>query len=276
MQLHFTSGYHSEGDSQTKRTKPDTGTVPSNYQEDNWLDLLPLTEFICNNAPSVTTGISLFYVNKGYHLNIFIHLEYELASGRAQEFAIGLEDLHTALKEQIKTVQSHYQFSADTHHAPAPSLPIGSYAFVKVQFFHTTRPSKKLAEKYLGPFEVIAQVGSHSFTLCLPNSMQAGHPVFHILMLKPMHGNIILECTQLPLPLVKIDGEPEYEISEILDSKIDKCQKHCNILYLVQWTSYEGTDKETSWILANELCHTSEIIAEFHKSYPDKPRPWES
>jgi hypothetical protein len=45
-------------------------------------------------------------------------------------------------------------------HTPAPEFAIGSFAFVKAQFFRTTRPSKKLAEKYLGPFEIIGQAGT--------------------------------------------------------------------------------------------------------------------
>ena len=170
--------------------------------------------------------------------------------------------------------QSQYQASANARHAPAPSFPTGSYTFMKVQFFCTTWLFKKLMEKYLGPFEVIAQVGTHSFTLRLPDSMGAVHPVFHVSMLEPMHGNIIPEHTQSLPPPVKIDGEPEYEISEILDSKIDKHWKHCNIIYLVCWTGYEGTDEETSWILANELGHASKIVADFHKAYPSLPRPW--
>ena len=93
-------------------------------------------------------------------------------------------------------------------------------------------------------------------------------------MLEPTHGNIIPECSQSPPPLVEIDSKLEYKISEILDSKIDKHRKHCNIVYLVQWTGYEGTDEETSWTLANELGHASEIITDFHKAYPDKPGPW--
>ena len=129
------------------------------------MDLLPLTEFAYNNAPSTTTGISPFYANKGYHPNISIHPERELASRKAHEFAIDLDELHTALKEKIRTAQPRYQASADACHTHAPSFPTGSYAFVKAQFFCTTQPSKKLTEKYLGPFEVIAQVGTHSFTL---------------------------------------------------------------------------------------------------------------
>ena len=142
MWLHFTSGYHLEGDSQTEWTNQTLGQYLqgySNYQQDNWSDLLPLAEFTYNNAPSTTTGISPFYTNKGYHLNISVHPEHELASRRACKFAINLDELHTTLKEQIKTAQSYYQASADAHHAPAPSFPIGSYVFVKAQFsYHPT------------------------------------------------------------------------------------------------------------------------------------------
>ena len=54
-----------------------------------------------------------------------------------------------------------YQGTTDTHQLPAPEFLIGSWAFVKVQFFHTMRPLKKLADKFLGPYKVIAQPGTH-------------------------------------------------------------------------------------------------------------------
>ena len=86
MRLHFTLGYHLEGDGQTEQTNQMLEQylqVYSNYQQDNWSDLLPLAEFTYNNAPSTTTGISPFYANKGYHPNISVHPERELASRKA-------------------------------------------------------------------------------------------------------------------------------------------------------------------------------------------------
>ena len=68
-----------------------------------------------------------------------------------------------------------------------------------------------------------------------------------------------------------VNDKPEFEISEILDTEIDNCRRACKLLYLVRWTSYEGTDEETSWILASELGHASKLIAEFHTKYPAKP-----
>ena len=56
---------------------------------------------------------------------------------------------------------------------------------------------------------------------------------------------------------------PEYEISEIVDSKIDKRHK-CPLLYRVRWLGYENTDNEFEWIPASKLEHAQEFIAEFH------------
>ena len=103
--------------------------------------------------------------------------------------------------------------------------------------------------------------------------MRAVHPVFHVSMLEPATPNTIPNRIQPPPPPVEIDGEPEFEISEILDSKIDNRRRLCKLLYLVRWAGYEGTDEETSWILASELGHALEIVADFNAAYPDKPGP---
>ena len=102
--------------------------------------------------------------------------------------------------------------------------------------------------------------------------MKAIHPVFHVSQLEPSTPNTIPGRTQPPPPPVEIDGEPEYEISEILDSRIDRRRK-CKLQYLVRWAGYEGTDEETSWVLATELEHARELVSDFHKAYPDKPNP---
>jgi hypothetical protein len=279
MKLHFTSGYHPEGDGQTERTNQTLEQylrAYCNYQQDNWSELLPLAEFAYNNAPSATTGISPFFANKGYHPNLAIHPERDLTSARAREFAIDLDELHAELRNHIAAAQARYQRTADKHRSPAPDFKVGEHVYVKAAFFRTTRPSRKLAEKNLGPFEILAQVGTHSFTLRLPDSMRAVHPVFHVSMLEPATPNTIPDRTQPAPPPVLIDGEPEFEISEILDAKLDNRRRTCKLLYLVRWTGYEGTDEETSWILASELGHASEVVADFHAAYPAKPGPLSS
>ena len=275
MQLHFTLGYHPEGDGQTERTNQTLKQylcVYCNYQQDNWSDLLPLTEFAYNNALSATTGVSPFFANKGYHLNITIHPECDIASSRACDFAVDLDELQSTLKAEISAAQQHYQKSADARRSPAPDFKVGDKVFVKAQFFRTTRPSKKLSEKYLRPYKIISQPGTLLFILCLPESMHSIHPVFHVSMLEPTTSNTFSERIQLtPAPVI-IDGEPEYEISRIVDSKIDR-RRACKLLYKVIWLVYEDTGDESKWISASKLSHAVDLVSDFHIAYPTKPGP---
>ena len=162
---------------------------------------------------------------------------------------------------------------ADSRRLPAPEFKIGSHTFIKVQFFHTTQPSKKLSKKYLGPYEIIACPGSHSVTLQLLDSLCTVHPVFHVSMLEPAVPNMIPGQVQSPPPPIMVDDEPEFKILEILDTKIDNCCRTCKLLYLVCWTGYEGTNEETLWIHGSELGHASKLITYFHTAYPAKPGP---
>ena len=243
MQLHFTSGYHPESDGQTKymnQTLKQYLYIYCNYQQDNWSELLSLTEFAYNNTPSVTTDIFPFFANKRYHPNITVHPKYDIASSRAYNFAIDLDELQSTLKSEISTAQQHYQKSTDAQCSPAPDFKVGDKVFVKAQFFQTTRPSKKLSEKYLRPYEIISQPGTLLFTLCLPESMYFVHPVFHMSMLKPATSNTFSKRIQLaPTPVI-IDRKPKYEISQIVDSKIN-CRQSCKLLYKVIWLEYEDT-----------------------------------
>jgi hypothetical protein len=275
MKLHFTSGYHPQGDGQTERvnqTLEQYLRVFCNFQQDNWSTLLPLAEFAYNNAPSETTGVSPFFANKGYHPNLAIHPERDMASARARDFAVDLGELHDNLKVHIAQAQRRYQKGADNRRLTPPDFKIGEKAYVKVQFFKTTRPSKKLSEKNFGPYEIIARPGADSFTLRLPESMRSVHPVYHVSMLEPHSPSSIPNREVEPPPPVEVEGEVEYEIAEILDTKIDR-RRRCKILYLVRWSGYEGTDEETSWLPADELAHAKELVDDFHKAYPDKPRP---
>jgi hypothetical protein len=246
-----------------------------NYQQDNWAELLPISEFAYNNAPNATTGVSPFFANKGYHPNLSVHPKRDIASSRTREFAEDLEELHQQLQKSISEAQVHYQDSADRQRTPPPDFKIGDKAFIKAEFIQTTHPSKKLSKKFLGPYEIISQVGSLSFTLRLLDSMRGVHPVFHVIMLEPETPNTITNQIQHPPPPIDIDGEQEYEIAQVLDSKVDQHRK-CKLLYLVKWSRYEGTDEETSWLPATELKHAAELIMNFHLSYPHKPGPTQS
>src|SRR5258707_7803669 len=141
MKLHFTSGYHPEGDSQTEHINQVLEQylrAYTNYQQDNWALLLPLVEFAYNNAASATTGISPFFANKGYHPRLSMNLLAPSSSSEAQHYMADLDQLRSQLKVLIAEAQECYQKAADHQQIPSPAFRIGNCVYVKAKFFRTT------------------------------------------------------------------------------------------------------------------------------------------
>ena len=106
----------------------------------------------------------------------------------------------------------------------------------------------------------------------LPEQFRSVHPVFHVSQLEPAEPNPFPHRRQPPPPPVEVEGSMEYEISKILDSKLDRrFQTDRALRYLVRWTGYEGTDEETSWLPAEDLKHAPDLRRAFHHRYPLKP-----
>ena len=278
MELHFTAGYHPEADGQTERTNQTLEQyirIYCSYQQDDWHHLLPMAEFAYNNAPNASTGISPFFANKGYHPNISVRPEVDMRSDTARDFVVNLDELHNFLREEITNAQTRYKEQADKSRMISPEYPIDSEVYVLAKHIKTTRPTAKFSEKYLGPFKVLERVGTHSYKIQLPHYLRLIHPIFHVSQLEPSMPNEIPNRTQTPPPPIEVDGEEEYEVAEILDSKLDRRYRRCPLRYYIRWSGYEGTDDEFAWVAANEL-HTDELLSAFHTRYPRKPGPLSS
>src|SRR6266436_833282 len=128
MRLHFTLGYHPEGDGQMEcanQVLEQYLWTYTNYQQDDWAMLLPMAKFAYNNATNMMTGVSPFFTNKGYHLEFTADLQADTSSAEAQTFMADLECIQAELKENITQAQERYRKNADKHRAEPPELEIG-------------------------------------------------------------------------------------------------------------------------------------------------------
>jgi hypothetical protein len=116
----------------------------------------------------------------------------------------------------------------------------------------------------LGPFVISGKVNEVAFRLELPSHMHL-HPVFHVSLLEPCATSSIRNRVVPPPPPLQLFDEPEYEVEPILDSKITRNK----LYYLVDWFGY--SPKDQTWEPAKNLSNAQEIVAEFHRRYPDKP-----
>jgi len=235
IRLHFSAGYHLKADGQTEcmnQTLEQYLWIYCNYQQSDWARLLPLAEFTYNNTSSSTTGLFLFFANKGYYPSLQVQTAHELSLQSAKKFIADLETTHMELKQAITKTQKCYQGPADAQQSTAPIFQAGNAVYVLVKFIKTTRPSKQLSERYLGPFFMTERVGSHLYLVKLPEHLRAIYPVFHISQLKPAPSNNIPNRSNPPLSPIELDGNLEFSVAQILDSKWDR-QRINPLLYYV-------------------------------------------
>ena len=125
------------------------------------------------------------------------------------------------------------------------------------------RPSAKLAPKRHGPFKITKVLSPITYQLELPPQWKI-HDVFHADLLTPyreteLHGP---NFTKPPPDL--IDGEEEYEIEEVLQSR--RHGRGRKVQYLVKWKGYP--DSENQWVDWDDL-HADEALADFKRKNPD-------
>jgi hypothetical protein len=271
--IHFTSGYHPEANGQVERMNQSLEQylrIYCSYHQDNWDELLPLAEFTHNNTPSDSTGISPFYANKGFNPNLTVYPDSEISSVRARDYAVNIADLQLLLKDELKIAQDRFVRSGNQQRSPPPDLKPGDKVYVLAKHIKTTRPTPKLSEKYIGPYTILAKPSRHAYTVELPRDLRQVHPVFHISQLEPYPEDQFPGRHQSPPPPVEVEGHPEWEIADILDSKIDK-RFRAKLRYKVKWMGFEGTVEETEWIGADDLENAKDTVRDFHALNPTRP-----
>ena len=229
----LSSGYHPESDGQTERTIQTLEQYLRcfvNYQQDDWLTLLPLAEFSYNNSKHASTGVSPFFALTGQHprwsFNDFSTSVNPSAEDRLQR----LQSVQAALRQHLLEAQDHQKKAADRYRQASPIYHIGDQVWLLRRNIQTTRPCNKFDYQRLGPFPVSAQINEVAYRLELPSSMHI-HPVFHVSLLEPYHPNTFPGRSAPPPAPITIDNDLEYEVNEILDSKYD-CRR---LLYLADW-----------------------------------------
>ena len=266
----LSTSFHPETDGQTERFNAVMESYLRgyvNYMQDDWEEWLPMAEFISNNVDSETTTTSPFLANYGFHPR----LDFEPLSRtnnspeltNADEFATKMEEINAHLQNEMRLAQARYESTANYHRTPAPSFRVGDEVWLNAKNIKTKRPSKKLNWKKLGRFTIKRVVSKYAYELDLPTSMKI-HPVFHVSLLEPVAQNPHDGQIPPPAPPVEVEGEEEWEVESILDSRFFRRR----LQYLVKWAGHDAP----SWNEEKDITHCEDLLREYHQLRPTKPR----
>ena len=173
-------------------------------------------------------------------------------------------EIHDHLKAEMRRTQEIQRNSADAHRQTAPIFRPGDRVWLDAQNIKTRRPSAKLDHRRIGPYEVENMVGSHAVRLRLPDTVRI-HPVFHVSLLELAADDPFPWQTQPPPPPIEVDGEEEWEVERIVNSRF----RYRRLQYLVRWVGYDSP----TWQPSEDLEHLQDAVLEYHRLWPDQPRP---
>jgi hypothetical protein len=121
-----------------------------------------------------------------------------------------------------------------------------------------THPSAKLAPKRYGPFTITDEISPVVFRLALPGHW-AIHNVFHASLLTPYQETLEHGANFLELPPEMTEGEEEYEVERIINSR--RYGKGKKLQFLVHWKGYSIA--HNSWEDATDV-HAPELVKEYY------------
>ncbi|MBW0509733.1 hypothetical protein O181_049448 [Austropuccinia psidii MF-1] len=201
-------------------------------------------------------------------MNQFIK-DYVSSYSPAGKLSTKLQSVQQVVKEELESALRRFKKYADRNRSIPPDFQSGDKVWLASKNIKTTRPTKKLSERWLGPFEVLKKIGSHAYHLKLPQQWKSVHLVFHVSLLEPVKQSAIPNQNQLPPPPALVEEQEEWEVAQVLYSKL----KRGKLWYLVEWKGFNEDPERTTLEPASNLTNSPDLVKDFHLLYPDKPGP---
>ncbi|MBW0529950.1 hypothetical protein O181_069665 [Austropuccinia psidii MF-1] len=239
----------------------------SSYHQDDWHTWLPLAEFAYNNAENSSTNQSPFFTIYGRNPSFdSIHISQDSPAGN---LSAKLQSVQQVLKEELRSEIRRLKKYADRNRSIPPDFQPGDKVWLTSKKRKTTRPTKKLSERWLGPFEVIKKIGMNAYHLRLPLQWKSVHPVFRVSLPESVTKSSISNNNQLLPPPVLVEEQEEWEVAEVLDANL----KRGKLWYLVEWKGFSEDPERKTWEPASNLTNSLDLVKDLHSFYRDKPDP---
>lgn len=265
------TAYYSQTDGLTERTNQTLETflrAYCSYQQDDWVDYLPLAEFAFNNAENSSTKQTPFFANLTYHPTFEPLISERSTIPAAHDLAHRLDHIHAELRAELKHAQELQSRYYNRHVQSSPSYQPDQLVWLLHRNIKTTRPSDKLDHRRLGPFPIERCLGPLTYQLHLPSYLSRLHSVFHVSLLQPYSDPSEFHPHASPEPFNIFSDSPSTSIHSILD-----CRKVGHRFeYLVHWKDLPSS--EDSWTPLSDIPTSSnELLEHFHRRHTRAPRP---
>ena len=242
-------------DGQTEQTNQEVETYLHIFCANNprkWTDLLPTAEFHHNSVPHSSTKVSPFSLLHGYEPRVYPPL--------GKTFLPALENHLTALeearKEALAAHETACQIMKERNTWNFSPWRVGDKVWLEATNLHLSYPSRKLAPKRQGPFEISQVLSPLTYRLRLLSTWKI-HDIFHASLLSSYKETEAHGPNFSKPPPDLIGTEEEYEVEQIISHQGTTGRRR----YLTAWKGYSAS--ENTWEPESNLQHTPEILGAY-------------
>ena len=150
------------------------------HRQKDWPEWLASAEFAVNNKAHTATKMSPFMANYGRELRIGGDIRKKGKVESATEFVEKMKKVYEEAGAALQKTQEEMKRYADRSRNETEEWKKGDRVLLSTKdLVFKERPSKKLTERYVGPYAIEEVVSSNMVKLRLPSSMRI-HPVVNV------------------------------------------------------------------------------------------------
>lgn len=225
-----------------------------NFLQDDWVDLLPLTEYWFNNTVHTSTNMMPFYVNTGDHLTSPQIFDWPREThSQAKRLVTHIQKINEKLKHALLHAQDLQQ--QYTKNNPMKFVS-EDQVWLNMKNLKIMRLNKKLDHKQIESFYVHEKIGQQVYCLELPKHFKI-HDIFHVFNLD-IYSQVPWTASSNNVEEIT---DNDREIQKILDSKW-VCGK---LKYLVCWLN--KSPEHDNWHITDVIPLICPFIEQYHKRY---------
>ncbi|MBW0534700.1 hypothetical protein O181_074415 [Austropuccinia psidii MF-1] len=137
------------------------------YHQDYWNTWLPLAEFAYNNSDHNSTKQSLVFTVYGRDPKFdSAKITQDTPAGKLSK---KIQSVQQDVKRELEVAINRFKSYVDKIRASPHVFNPGDMVWLSSKNIKSTKPTKKLSERWLGPFSILKKVSTNAYHLRLPS-----------------------------------------------------------------------------------------------------------
>jgi len=213
--------FHPQTDGQTERINQELKQYLQffiEHRQKDWPEWMAVAEFTINNKIHTATKVLPFMANYGKEMRMGGNIRKKGKVENATKFVERMKKVHKEAEVALRKIQEEMKRYVDKGRKETEKWKKGDRVLLSTKdLVFKERPSKKLTERYIGPYVIEEVMSSNMVKLRLPNSMRI-HPVVNISWIMRYKEQVKGKKKEEG-KLVEVEGVEKWEVEKILNKK---------------------------------------------------------